>query len=477
MSKSLKKQVITSIAWSSAERFSVLGAQFVLTIILSRLVEPSEFGLIAMLGIFLAIARTFTDSGFSNALIQKKNRTETDYSTVFYFNIAIACIVYLALFAGSSFIAEFYKEPQLSLVMKWVGLSIVIAAFAIVQRTKLAINLNFKIQTAISLSAIIVSGAIGVLLAYYGYGVWALVAQTLLNNFLNTLLLWILAKWKPALVFSWQSFKTLFSFGSKLLLGGLIHTIYINLYSLVIGRRYSAADVGYYNQAHQISMLPSGNMMDIISRVMFPVQCRWQDDERLSTSFMQYLRMACYVIFPLMIGLAVLAKPLILLLLTEKWLPAADLLSIICLAYMWAPVTIINHQIITVKGRSDYNLRNEIVRKLLGIGILAVTIPWGLKALCWGLVVSCCLDMVIIIYYTKKVIDTGYIRQLKNVAPIFLLSAAMGGLILLSTADITNVILQLTVGIATGVFSYAVLSSVFRVKEFIRIASYIRKIF
>lgn len=342
MSESLKHQAVKGMVWSAVERFSVQGVQFILGIIIARLVSPSEYGLIAMLGIFLAIAQTFIDSGFSSALIQKKDRTDIDYSTAFYFNLAIAVIVYGILFLTAPLIADFYEESQLEVITKWIGLNLIISGFSIVQRAKLTVKLDFKTQAKASLLAVLFSGVVGVVLAYKGFGVWALVIQALLNNLLDTLLLWICTKWMPSFVFSWNSFKTLFSFGSKLLLSGLLHTVYINLYSLVIGRKYSATDVGYYNRAYSLAQFPSINIVGIITRVIYPVQCEMQgDDEQLNRSFIQYLRISCYIIFPLMVGLSVLAKPLVLVLLTEKWLPMSDLLSILCIAYMWYPMMVI----------------------------------------------------------------------------------------------------------------------------------------
>ena len=292
-----------------------------------------------MLGIFLAIAQTFVDSGFSNALIQKKDRTEVDYSTVFYFNILIALVVYGVLFISAPYIASFYREPELTVVTRWVGLNLLLNGLSIVQRAKLTVCVDFKTQAKASLIAVLMSGLVAVCLAYRDYGVWALVLQSLLSSFLNTLLLWIFSRWLPLWCFSWKSFRSLFSFGSKLLLSGLLHTIYINLYSLVIGRRYSAMDVGFYNRANQFSGFPSTNLVGIITRVIYSVQCELQDDtERLNRSFMCYLRVSCYIIFPLMTLLAVLSDPLIRFLLTDKWLPSAELLSILCIAYMWYPV-------------------------------------------------------------------------------------------------------------------------------------------
>lgn len=479
MSDSVKHQAVKGVMWSAIERFSVQGIQFVLTIIIARLILPSEYGLIAMLSIFLAIAQTFVDSGFSNALIQKKDRTEVDFSTIFYFNIFIAFVAYGVLFVSAPSIASFYKEPALTTVTRWVGLSLILNGLSVVQRAKLTVRVDFRTQAKASLVAVIISGLIGVLLAYQGYGVWALVFQTLSSSFLNTLLLWTFAKWLPLWCFSWVSFKSLFSFGSKLLLSGLLHTIYINLYSLVIGRRYSAMDVGFYNRSYQLAGFPSINIVGIITRAIYPLQCEMQDDdERLNASFTQYLRMSCYIIFPLMTVLGVLAEPLVRLLLTDKWLPSAELLSILCFAYMWYPVMVINNQILNVKGRSDYFLRAEIIKKVVAIGILCATLPFGVRVLCWGIVLYNFLDMGIIIYYSRKVISTGYREQVRNIIPLFLLSWGMGISIYLCQLffDGGSLFLQLVLCWVVAFTTYMVLSFIFRIQEFQQVLLLIKKI-
>lgn len=476
MSESLKHQAVKGVVWSAVERFSVQGVQFVLGIIIARLVAPSEYGSIAMLGIFLAVAQTFIDSGFSNALIQKKDRTDIDYSTAFYFNLAIAIVVYGILFFIAPFIASFYKEPQLEMITRFIGLNLIISGISIVQRAKLTVKLDFKTQAKASFIAVLFSGIVGVALAYKGFGIWALIVQALLNNLLDTLLLWICAKWMPSFMFSWRSFKILFSFGSKLLLSGLLHTVYINLYSLVIGRKYSAIDVGYYNRAYSLAQFPSINIVWIITRAIYPVQCEMQDnDEQLNKSFIQYLRMSCYIIFPLMIGLSALAKPLVLVLLTEKWLPMAESLSILCIAYMWYPVMVINNQILNVKGRTDYFLKAEIIKKILAITILIITLPWGVEVLCWGVVLYNLLDCIIIIYYAKRVVLTTYRDQIKNIAPILLITAIMGGIILVMNQFIASSFFQLVWGFLFGGIVYIVLSFVFRIKEVALLASLISK--
>lgn len=477
MSDSIKHQAVKGVIWSAVERFSVQGIQFILTIVIARLVLPSDYGLIAMLSIFLSIAQVFVDSGFSNALIQKKDRTETDFSIVFYFNILISIIIYILLYISAPYIATFYKEPELSSVTRWIGLNIIISGFSIVQRAKLTINVDFKRQAKASLTAVLVSGIIGIILAYKGWGVWALVIQTLSNSLLNTVLLWIFTKWVPKWIFSRKSFNTLFSFGSKLLLSGLLHTIYINLYSLVIGRRYTSMDVGFYNRAYQFANFPSINIVGIINRVIYPIQCEMQDDnERLKTSFIKYLRMSCFIIFPLMMILAVLSKPFILLLLTDKWLPTAELLSILCFAYMWYPVMVVNNQILNVKGRSDYFLYAEILKKVVAIAILLITLPFGVRALCWGIVVYNFFDMVIILYYSKKVIFVKYWEQIRNVIPLFIISLLTGSIVYLSIQFFEgNLLRQLTIGSIIGLLVYILSCIIFRIREIDQIVLIIKK--
>lgn len=467
MSDSIKHQAVKGVMWSAVERFSVQGIQFVLTIIIARLVLPSDYGLIAMLSIFLAIAQVFVDSGFSNALIQKKDRTETDFSTVFYFNIFISVISYLLLYFSAPYIASFYKEPDLSSVTRWIGLTIIISSLSIVQRAKLTINIDFKKQAKASLAAVLISGIIGIILAYKDWGVWALVVQSLSNSLLSTILLWTFTKWTPLFVFSTESFKVLFSFGSKLLLSGLLHTIYVNLYSLVIGRKYSSMDVGFYNRAYQFACFPSISIVGIINRVIFPIQCEIQNDkERLKSSFIKYLRMSCFIVFPLMTTLAILSKQLTLLILTEKWLPTAELLSILCFAYMWYPVMFVNNQILNVKGHSDYYLYAEIIKKIVAIIILLITLPFGVKALCWGLVIYNFLDITIIIYYSKKVISTGYLEQLRNIFPFLITTLVMGGCTYGSIYLFqSHFALQLIVGIITAIISYIFINIILKTQE------------
>lgn len=474
---SVKQQATKSVLWSAIERFSVQGIQFLLSIIIARLLLPTDYGLIAMLSIFMAIAQTFIDSGFANALIQKKNRTEIDYSTAFFFNIAISLFVYLLLYFFSPAIADFYDQEELNAITRIVGLSLLINSFGIVQQAKLTIALNFKRQAIASLTAVIISGLIGVGMAYHGYGAWALVWQSLLNNFLRVGLLWYFSGWVPLFIFSGESFRTLFSFGSKILLSSLLHTIYTNLYTLIIGKRFSAGELGYYNRAFTLAQFPSTNLTNVIVRAVYPIQCRLQDDdEQLRSIFLKYMRMACYLIFPVMIGFSALAKPLISLLLTDKWLPAVPLLQILCIAYMWDPIMKINHNMLNVKGRSDYFLYAEVLKKIVAFSILFLTIPFGVKVMCAGLILYAFADIIIITYYTRKLTGISLLLQIKVLLPVVLLSFSMGGFVYLTTLLVASVWMQIFLGLLVGVSYYVILSYIFDIREIKTLISLVKRI-
>lgn len=463
---SVKKQVTKSVLWSAIERFSVQGIQFLLSIVIARQLLPSDYGLVAMLSIFMAIAQTFIDGGFANALIQKKDRSETDYSTVFYFNILIALVLYILLYLASPFIAVFYEEMQLEEIAKVAGLVLIVNSFGIVQQAKLTVALDFKRMAFASLIAVLVSGLVGVWMAYSGYGVWTLVYQSLFNNVMRVILIWVYSQWKPRLSFSGQSFYVLFLFGSKLLLSSLLHTIYTNLYTLIIGKKFASVELGYYNRAFTLAQFPSTNLTNVIVRAVYPIQCRIQDDdEQLCNMFLKYMRIACYLIFPIMIGFCAVAEPLVRIILTDKWLPVVPLLQILCIAYMWDPVMKINHTILNVKGRSDYFLYAEILKKGIAFIILFATLPFGVMVMCAGLIVYAFADIMIITYFTYKLTNISLKTQLKELLPVLFLSFSMGGLVYGSICLFGNAWIQLSVGIIVGISYYLFISVLFHFKE------------
>ena len=477
MSNSIKQQAVKGVMWSAVERFSVQGKQFVLTIIIARLILPSEYGLIAMLSIFLAIAQTFVDSGFSNALIQKKDRTEVDFSTVFYFNILISLVVYGVLFITAPYIASFYGEPELVAVTRGIGVNIILNSFILVQRTRILIASDFRTLAKVSLIAVITSGSIGVCLAWLGYGVWALVIQSLGNTFLNVILLWKFVAWIPKRTFSIDSFRRLFTFGSKLLIGGLLHTIYLNLYTLVIGGFFNSTQVGYFNRSQTFAVFPATSLTEIVNRTMYPILCKLQNDEEaLIHTFFNYLRATIFIVFPLMISLTILSESLIEVILTEKWLPAAPLMSILCMAYMWYPVMLFNWQLLNVKGRSDLSLKAEIVKKVGAFLILTVSIPWGMNVICWGLLVYNLFDLITISFFVKKIYSFDLRKELIMLFPVGISSLLMGLCIYISFQFFSIPMLRLASGIIVGMLSYSFFCYLFKLKEFDFIKQIIKKV-
>ena len=338
---SIASQSIKGVIWSAVERFSLQGVQFFIGIVLARLLSPSDFGMIGMLTIFLSISQIFVDCGFSNALIREKEVTDKDYGTAFSINFLISLGCFVILFFAAPFVADFYQLPELCPVMRVVSLSLVINALFTVHKAKLSRAVDFKTQSKASFGAALLSGILGVTLAYCGFGVWSLVWQTVLNSVLNLVIFSVLLRWFPKPCFNKDSFHSLFSFGSKLLVSSLIHSVYTNLYNIVIGKKFSAANLGFYTRADHLVAFPSQNVASILSRVTYPILSKLQEDNnKLLDVYKKYLQLACFVIFPLMIGFCVLAKPTVILLLGEKWLASVLLLQILCFPYMLDPVCI-----------------------------------------------------------------------------------------------------------------------------------------
>lgn len=455
MPPSLKEKAVRGMFWSSVERFSVQGIQFVVLVVMARLLTPADYGLVGMLAIFLAVSQSLVDSGFSQALIRKQDRTERDNSTVFYFNIAVGLVLYGLLFLSAPLVAGFYRTPELEPVMRVLCLGVVFNSLAVVQRALLTVRIDFKTQAKASLSGAVLSGVAGIWMASSGWGVWSIVAQQLLNLGVNTLLLWVFSGWRPRRSYSWASFRELFSFGSKMLASGLLDVTYRNIYLIAIGRLFTATNLGYYTRAHQFAEFPSSNLTGILQRVTYPVLCEIQDDDaRLASAYRRFLRVSAFVIFPLMTGLAAVAGPLVLLLLKEQWLFAATLLQILCLSMMWYPVHAINLNLLQVKGRSDLFLRLEVIKKALGVGVLCVTIPLGLVPMCVGQIVTSFLSLVINTYYTGRLIRVGFLRQMGDLLPTLLLSLGMGGAVYAAIRVLPSPGVQLFAGIPLGILLY-----------------------
>lgn len=455
---SLKEKSVNAVLWNAVERFSVQGVNFVIILIIARLVSPNDFGAIAMLAIFLDIANTFVDGGFANALIRKLDRTEVDNSTAFYFNIAVGAVAYLTLFFTAPFIASFYSMPILMPVLRVVALSIVFNSLAIVQQAILTADINFKSQAKISLIAASASGGIGVVMAYADCGVWALVAQMLGSSFLRMMLLWSIVRWKPLRIFSVQSFREMFNYGSKLLLSNLIVNISGGITGLIIGRKFSAENLGYYNRAEQFTYFPANNISGILQRVTFPVLSKKQNDvNALRHYYLKIITITSMLVIPAMAVLGVFAEPIIITLLTDKWISIVPLMQILVFNAVWIPFSALNINIICVVGHSDYVLKIELLKGIFRIIAILLSMPYGLTCICVSLVVVSFLCSFIYTGHTKHSVGVNWWQQTRCMLPYILMSA-VATLIGYTMSCITSaVIVRLFVGIVSFTVVYFLL--------------------
>lgn len=462
MPDTLKQKTVKGIGWSAIERFSVQGVNFLIQLVLARLLAPSDYGIIAMLAIFMQVAQVFIDSGFANALIQKQNCTESDYSTVFFYNLAISAAIYIVFYFTAPLVANFYKEPILTKVMRVISLTLILNALSIVQRTKLVKSVDFKTQTKVSLSCAILSGGIGIYMAYKGYGVWALCSQQVLNSLFQILFFQVYVRWIPRFIFSIESFRGLFNFGSRLLAASLISVVYNNLYTIVIGKRFSSENLGYYSRADHFSMFPASNSASIISRVTYPILSKVQDDdEKLKSGYRKIIRYSSFLIFPMMLGLLAVAEPFILVVLTEKWSGCISLMRILCLTWLVDHLNVLNLNLLYVKGRSDLVLKLEIIKKTIAISILFIFARWGVEAMCWGRTMYAYIALILNSYYTKKILRLSLWAQIKDFFPSLVASAAMAMIVYLTTLLPCSDILRLCAAIVSGVLTYSIIAILF----------------
>lgn len=435
----LKHDTVKGLFWSSVERFSVQGVSFVVMLVIARILSPADYGLVGMLSIFMAIAQCLIDSGFSNALIRKQDRTDVDNNTVFYFNLVVSLGLYGILFAIAPWVADFYNEPILKNLMRVLCVTVIINSLAVVQRADYTARLDFKTQARASFIVAVVSGALGIFLAVKGYGVWTIVWQQIASATVSTILLWAFASWYPKLEYSWKSFRELFGYGSKLMLSGLLDTTYTNLYPIVIGKIFSAQTLGFYTRAQHFASLPSSNITGIIQRVTFPVLSKLQnDDERLQRNYRKLLKMSAFIIFPMMCLLAAVSKPLVVILIGEKWTFCSILLIPVCFSMMWYPIHAINLNLLQVKGRSDLFLRLEIIKKCLGVTVLCISIPFGIIVMCYASIGTSLLALVINTYYTGKLIHVGFLRQMQDLSGTLILSLIVFAIVYIGGNLIAN---------------------------------------
>jgi len=462
---SLKNEAIRGVFWSSVEKFFIIEVQFILQIVLARLLTPKDYGVIGILAVFLAIATTFIDCGFTKALIQNQQRTEKDYSTAFYFNLVISLVCYTILFILAPYIADFYNLPILKPVTRILALNLPISALCAVNRTKLQIKLDFKTQAKITLTSYVQSGIIGVVLAYNGFGVWALVVQTLSGSILNALLLFVFVRWIPKEKFSIESFKKMYNFGIKLLGSSLIDTFYYNMYPLIIGKFFSPADLGFFAKGKSFANMPNTIINGILDRVTLPIFSKVQDDlKKLFDVYRKYLRFMSSVYAPTVLLLCAVAKPLVIILLGEKWLGCVPVMQIFCISVAFDCMINVNLNFLYVKGYTNIVLKLTIIKKIIAFIILITFFKFGGTViwLCWGQVLYTQIAVFLNTYYTKKKLGLSYFLQMKDILPIYFvatISAVIAyGITFIDIADI----LQLVIAVPLAVIIYITLACLFK---------------
>lgn len=473
----LKDKAIKGVAWSFVDNIANSGITFIVGIVLARLLSPAEFGILGMITVFIAVSNSIIDSGFSQALIRKIDVKGIDYNTVFFFNLAIGFVLFLVLFFSSPYIGEFFKEPRLVNVTRVMASILIINALSIIHRTILTKNINFKLQTKISLAASLLSGVVGIGMAYYGFGVWSLVGQILSKQLLYTVLMWALNIWWPKIEFSKKSFNEMFNFGSKLLVSGLIDTIYKNIYYLIIGRYYSAYELGQYSRAEQFSIIFSSNLTVIIQRVSYPVLSSIQDDiPRLKEAYRKVIKSTMLVTFTLMLGLAAIAKPLLIILIGEKWLMAVPFLQIICLSEMLYPLHAINLNILNVKGHSGIILKLEVIKKFIAVPVILVGIFMGIQYMLWGSVIASILSYFLNSYFSAPFLKYSTKEQLKDIIPGLIIALIVSSIMWTFTLlNISNWAI-LSMQFAAGILLTIGLCEIVKLSEYLEMKSILEKI-
>ena len=462
-----KMTVISNLVWRFAERCGAQLVSFIVSIVLARILAPEDYGTIALVTVFTAILQVFVDSGLGTALIQKKDADEIDFSSVFYFNFVVCLILYLGMFAAAPFIADFYGDVTLVPVIRILSLTIVISGVKGIQQAYVSRNMLFKRFFFSTIGGTIFSAVLGIAMAYAGFGIWALVALQLSNTFIDTLILWITVRWRPTKSFSWTRLKYLLSFGWKLLVSSLLDTAYNNLRNLIIGKMYSSSDLAFYNQGDKFPKVIVTNINASIDSVLLPTMSSAQDDkERVKQMTRRAIKTSTYVMAPLMMGLAFCAEPIVSLVLTDKWLPCVPFLRIFCITYMFWPVHTANLNAINAMGRSDWFLRLEIIKKIMGMTILLSTMWFGVMAMAYSLLLSSVLSQIINSWPNRKLLGYGYLEQVRDFAPGILLAVIMGICVYFISFLHLSTIVTLLIQFIVGAAIYIGVSAILKLEEF-----------
>ena len=461
----LRKQTIISVIWNGIQRFSNQGLQFVVSIILARLLAPTQFGLIAMVNVFTGISYTLIDGGFSTYLIQKKNATSKDFSTSFYLNIGIAIIIYIILFFTAPYFAAFYNEPRVTLIMRVFLLIMVFQSAQIAHYAYLKKNMNFRFISIVNVIAVIISSILGISMAYSGYGIWSLVIPGIISTCMSTIIFWVKSDWKIVKPDNLKTLLGLLKFGSKFTLANLLSRLTLSLYTVAIGRLFSSEILGYYNQANKLQALPVKNMSIVLRTVSFPVFSKLKNDlQALQRAFRKFIVVSSAVLFPILVGLFVTAEAFVEVILTEKWLPMVPYLKILCIAGIFNPLSSYNLNLIVSDGKSGLYLVLEVIRAVLVVAAILLTFQLDIFYLLWGQVVAYSIFYSIVSEVGGKNINYGFIKQVRDLAPYFISSIVMGFVVYAASSIGVNLVLELIVSIIFGVITYFLILYIFKLE-------------
>ncbi len=447
-----ENKVFSNFIWRLLERFGAQGVTMVVSVVLARVLDPEVYGTVALVTVITTLLQVFLDGGFSNALIQKKDADDIDFSSVFYFNIICGVVIYGLLFIASPWIAKFYELPELTPIIRVLGLTLIIFSLKSVQQAYVSRNMLFKKFFFATLGGTIGAAVVGIVLAYSGFGVWALVAQHVFNMLVDTVILWFMVKWRPKPVFSWKRIKALLPFGWKMLVSGIIDTVYNDVRQVIIGKIYTKSDLAYYNQGQKYTYTIVTNINSSIDSVLFPTMANAQNDITVVKNMTQRaIKVSTYLMMPMMMGIAICAEPIVRILLTEKWLPCVPYMRVFCFTYAFYPIHTANLNAIKAVGRSDIFLKLEIIKKIVGTVALLVSLWFGPFAIACSLLFTTFLNQIINSWPNKKLLGYNYIEQFKDMLPQILLSVIMGGIVfcvtLLKLSDIVTLLIQVPLGV------------------------------
>ena len=471
------KKVITNLFWKFLERCGSQGVTFVVSIILARILDPAVYGTIALVTVFITILQVFVDSGFGNALIQKKNADDLDFSTVFFFNIGFSIVLYLVMFFVAPLIANFYETPELVPILRVLSVTILLSGTKNVQQAYISKKMQFKKFFVVTLSSTILSAVVGIALALMNYGVWALVFQTLSNAFVSVIILWVTVKWRPKLMFSFNRLKSLFSFGWKLLVSALIDTLYNDLRTLIIGKKYSSEDLAFYNKGKTFPNMITTNINATIDSVLLPTMSSAQDNkDEVKAMTRRAIKTSTYVIMPMMMGLAVCADAIVSILLTDKWLFCVPYMRLFCLSYAFYPIHTANLNAIKAMGKSGVFLKLEIIKKGIGLVLLLLSMNYGVMAMAYTMLITTFTSQIINSWPNKKLFNYSYLEQLKDMLPAIIITLVMGGVVLAIQFMGLDSWLTLLIQVPVGIIIYVGASIIFKLESYTYILNMAKKI-